>query len=116
MITVLLRLIYLAMTHLFALMRLLARDSADKDVEILVLHHQLAVIQHRSSAPRLDRADRSLLVALLHRLPKIRLRQFHLLVSPDTALRWRRDLAAPPLGGEVQRSMMGSSAGRRHRT
>ena len=74
MITVLLRLIYLAMTHLFALMRLLARDSADKDVEILVLHHQLAVIQHRSSAPRLDRADRSLLVALLHRLPKILLR------------------------------------------
>ena len=73
-------------------MRRLARASADKDVEILVLGHQLAVIVRRSSAPRLDRSDRSLLAALLHRPPKTRLRQLPLLVFPDMVLRWHRDL------------------------
>ena len=43
MITMLARLIYLAITHLFAAIRLLGRSGADKDVEILVLRHQLAV-------------------------------------------------------------------------
>jgi hypothetical protein len=53
MMTVLLRLIYLALTHLFAAIRLLGRDSADKDVEILVLRHQLAVLQRQTGLPQM---------------------------------------------------------------
>lgn len=92
MITMLARLIYLALTHLFAALRLLGRSGADKDVEILGLRHQLAVLQRQIKAPKLNRADRTLLAALLHRLPRTGLRQLHLLVSPDTVLRWHRDL------------------------
>jgi len=92
MITMLARLIYLALTYLFAAIRLLGRSGADKNVEILVLRHQLAVLQRQSKAPKFNRADRTLLAALLHRLPRTRLRQLHLLVSPDTVLRWHRDL------------------------
>lgn len=61
MITMLVRLLYLALTHLFAAIRLLGGSGADKDVEILVLRHQLAVLQRQIKAPKLNRADRTLL-------------------------------------------------------
>jgi hypothetical protein len=89
---VLLRLPYLALTSVFALMRRLPMSDADKDIEILTLRHQIAVLQRQISKPRLTRPDRALLAALLHRLPRPRLRQLHLIVSPDTILRWQRDL------------------------
>jgi len=57
-----------------------------------VLRHQLAVLQRQSKAPKLTRADRTLLAALGHRLPRTGMCQLHLLVSPDTVLRWHRDL------------------------
>jgi putative transposase len=89
---VLLRLAYLTVTNTFALLRLLPMSDTDKDIEILTLRHQLAILQRQTSKPRLTRADRALLAALLHRLPRPRLRQLHLIVSPDTILRWHRDL------------------------
>ncbi|MED7829125.1 helix-turn-helix domain-containing protein, partial [Streptomyces chiangmaiensis] len=41
--------------------------------------------------PRVTPADRAFLAALLHRLPRPTLRQLHLIVSPETVLRWHRD-------------------------
>jgi putative transposase len=67
---VLLRLPYLALTSVFTVIRLLPMSDTDKDIEILTLRHQLAILQRQISKPRLTRADRALLAALLHRLPR----------------------------------------------
>jgi transposase len=93
---VLLRLAYLGMTNVFALLRLLPVSSRDKDVEILALRHQLLVLQGQLG-PRKVRftpADRALLAALLHRLPRDVLKRLHLVVRPDTVLRWHRNMLA----------------------
>jgi putative transposase len=69
---VLLRLTYLGVTNAFALLRLLPTSDHDKDAEILVLRHQITVLQ-RQIAPdkvRFAAADRAFLAALLHRLPQ----------------------------------------------
>jgi putative transposase len=89
---VLLRLPYLALTSVFSFMRLLPMNDTDKDIEILTLRHQLAILQRQAGKPGLTLADRALLAALLHRLPRPRLRQLHLIVAPDTILRWHHDL------------------------
>jgi putative transposase len=94
---VLLRLAYLGVTHAFALLlRLLPMSDYDKDVEILALRHQIALLHRQLGAqkPRFDPADRALLAALLHRLPPPVLRELRLLVRPDTVLRWHRNLLA----------------------
>src|ERR1700756_1350991 len=77
---------------MFALMRLLPMSDVDKDIEILTLRHQLAVLQRQIDRPRVTPADRAFLAALLHRLPRPKLRQLHLIVSPDSILRWHRAL------------------------
>jgi putative transposase len=89
---VLLRLSYLALTNVFAFVRLLPVSDVDKDVEILALRHQLAVLQRQIDKPRLAQPDRAFLAALLHRLPRPTLRQLYLIVSPETVLRWHRHL------------------------
>jgi transposase InsO family protein len=93
---VLLRLAYLGVTNMFALLRLLPRSDHDKDTEILVLRHQLAVLHRQLGDQRVQfrPADRALLAALLHPLPRALLRRLRLLVRPDTVLRWHRDLLA----------------------
>ncbi|MCE7001632.1 integrase core domain-containing protein [Kibdelosporangium philippinense] len=90
----LLRLTYLGLTNTFALLRLLPMSNRDRDVEILVLRHQIAVLQRQlgDTQVRFSPADRALLAALLHRLPRQTLHQLRLLVRPDTILRWHRDL------------------------
>ena len=78
----LLRLTYLGVTNAFALLRLLPMSDHDKDTEILVLGHQITVLQ-RQLAPdtvRFAAPDRAFLAALLHRLlrrPKIRRRSHY---------------------------------------
>jgi len=67
-------------------------ERQGQDIEILALRHQLSILQRQISKPRLTTADRAFLAALLRRLPRIRLRRLHLIVSPDTLLRWHRDL------------------------
>jgi putative transposase len=79
---VLLRLPYLALTSAFTLIRLLPMSDVDKNVEILMLRHQLAILQRQIDKPRLIPPDRALLAALIHRLPRPTLRQLHLIVSP----------------------------------
>ncbi|MEU9578262.1 integrase core domain-containing protein [Streptomyces chilikensis] len=88
----LLRLPYLVVSSVFAFIRLLPMSDVDKDIEILTLRHQLAVLQRQIDRPRITPSDRAFLAALLHRLPRPKLRQLHLIVSPDTVLRWHRDL------------------------
>ena len=92
----LLRLAYLSVTNLFALLRLLPMSDRDKDTEILALRHQITVLERQlgTNRPRFSPADRAFLAALLHRLPKGILGRFRLLVRPDTVLRWHRDLLA----------------------
>ena len=84
------------MTTTFALFRLLPISDQEKDVEILALRHQLTVLQRQLDGDkvRFTPADRALLAALLHRLPRPTLRRFPLLVHPDTVLRWHRNLLA----------------------
>jgi putative transposase len=82
----LLRLSYLALTSVLAFIRLLPMSDTDKDIEILTLRHQLAVLQRQIDKPRLAPPDRAFL-ALLHRLSRPKLRQLHLIVFPDTVLR-----------------------------
>lgn len=88
----LLRLPYLMLTSVFTFIRLLPMSDIDKNIEILTLRHQLAILQRQIDKPRLTRSDRAFLAALLHRLPRPQLRQLHLIVSPDTVLRWHRNL------------------------
>jgi hypothetical protein len=77
---------------MFTLIRLLPMGDCDKDAEILALRHQLAVLQRQTDKPKLTWPDRALLAALLHRLPRVQLHRLQLIVSPDTLLRWHRDL------------------------
>jgi transposase InsO family protein len=93
---VLVRLVYLSVTNVFALLRLLPVSDRDKDVEILVLRHQVAILQRQlgTTRPRFSPGDRAFLAALLHRLPRGQLGRFRLLVRLDTVLRWHRDLMA----------------------
>jgi putative transposase len=94
---VLLRLVYLSVTNVFALLRLLPVSDRDKDVEILVLRHQIMILQLQlgMTRPRLSHSDRVFLAALLHRLPRDVLGQIRLLVRPETVL---RSLAPGPAG------------------
>src|ERR1022692_2837758 len=84
------------MANVFALLRLLPVSNRDKDTEILALRHQLSVLQRQLGPGRLrfTPADRALLAALLHRLPRHVLKRLHLVVRPDTVLRWHRDMVA----------------------
>src|SRR5690348_13371017 len=93
---VLLRLTYLAIVNVLALLRLLLISDRAKEAEILALRHQLGVLERQlhGERPRFAPADRTLLAALLHRLPRSVLRRIRLLVRPDTVLRWHRDLLA----------------------
>jgi putative transposase len=93
---VLLRLAYLGVTNARALLRLMPMSDRDKDTEILVLRHQIAILQRHlgGQSPRFAPSDRALLAALLHRLPKDVLHGPRLLIRPDTVLHWHRNLVA----------------------
>jgi putative transposase len=106
------KLAYLTLCRSIQLLVLLARGHAAKDLEILVLRHQLTVLRRQTPRPRLEPADRALLAAVSRVLPRARWSCF--LVRPDTLLRWHRRLVAgtwtyphrgsgrPPLDQEVQ--------------
>jgi putative transposase len=88
-----LRFAFLLITRMVSWVRLAQREETWKTAEILILRHQLAVLQRRQlRRPKLDWADRALLAALLGVIPKARRQGLRLLVSPDTIVRWHRDI------------------------
>ena len=86
------RLAYLILARVLSWLTLLARSDATKDVEILLLRHEVAVLRRRNPRPRLSWVDRALLSALSRLLP-LDLRRLRL-VSPRTLLRWHAQLVA----------------------
>ena len=88
-----LRFVFLLITWVAAWLRLSRRKDAWKTAEILILRHQLTVLQRRQPRrPKLNWADRALLATLLSVIPNARRHGLRLLVTPDTILRWHRDI------------------------
>ncbi|MFI0730301.1 integrase core domain-containing protein [Streptomyces sp. NPDC021225] len=86
----LVRLVYLIVTRIFAWLFLMTRSSATKNAEILILRHELAVLRRQVASPKPGRPDRALLAALARLLPRA-LRE-HRIVSPRTLLAWHQRL------------------------
>ena len=65
-----LRLLYLIFWQVLGLVLLSCRTSAAKDVELLVLRHEVAILRRTNPRRRLDWADRAVFAALVRRLPR----------------------------------------------
>jgi putative transposase len=82
--------VYLAFVSLLRLLMRCGRTVDVKDIELLVLRHQLEVLRRQVERPKLRASDRALLAAAGRLLPPARRRG--LLVTPQTLLRWHREL------------------------
>lgn len=102
---------YLVLRRLLQLAALRFRSDEFKELEIVVLRHELAVLQRQAGRPELTSADRVFLAAASRLLPRASWRSF--VVTPTTLLRWHRRLVArrwtyprrrgrPPIGGEIR--------------
>jgi putative transposase len=78
----------MAVLRVFGWLTLLARSDRTEDAEILLLRHQVAVLQRQDKKPVLSWADRAVLAALARVRPGSQLRQLRLIISPPTLLRW----------------------------
>jgi putative transposase len=87
-----LTLIYQMFAKLLGWMVLRARSDTAKDIEILVLRHQLTVLHRRTPRLRISWTDRAVIAVLARLLPARR--RVGLLVTPSTILRWHRQLIA----------------------
>jgi len=85
-------LVYVVLRRVIAMVVVGVRSSDFKELEIVVLRHELEILRRQSGRPRLRPADRVFLAAASRVLPRSRWRSF--LVTPDTLLRWHRRLVA----------------------
>jgi hypothetical protein len=88
-----LRLLYLVVRAAVDWLGLLTRSGGSKEAEILVLRHQVVVLRRQVARPRPCWADRALQAALSRLVPRSRWPR--LFVTPETLLRWHRDLVRP---------------------
>jgi hypothetical protein len=84
--------LYHAARSLFVLLTLFCRSERSKELEILVLRHELAILRRQSRRPKFEPADRALLAAVSRALPWAAWSTFS--VRPETLLRWHRQLVA----------------------
>jgi putative transposase len=109
------RFVFLLITRVAAWLRLSRREETWKTAEILILRHQLAVLQRRQPRrPKLNWTDRALLAALLSVIPNARRHGLRLLVTPDTIMRWHRDIIRRPQAARSRRGKTGRPATRRN--
>jgi len=78
------------MVRVFGWLVLLGRSEPSKDAEIMVLRHEVAVLQRKASRPRPDWPYRAVLAALARLLPAVL--RAHRLVTPGTLLDWHHRL------------------------
>ena len=110
-----LRFVFLLTTQLAVWLRLARREETWKTAEILILRHQLTVLQRQQPRrPKLNWADRALLVTLLRVIPKARRHGLHLLVTSDTVVRWHRDIVRRRWAARSMRGKTGRPATRRN--
>ncbi len=83
---------YVVVCRLFELVVLCCRSPRSKELEILVLRHELSIMRRQVKRPQLQEADRLLLAALSRGLPRRAWSAFS--VSPRTLLRWHQRLVA----------------------
>ena len=107
---------YWVVRRLFELLILFGRSERAKEVEILVLRHELQVLRRQVGRPCLRSTDRVLLAALGQVVPRKLRRSF--LVRPETLLRWHRELVRrrwtyegrrpgrPPLAGQARQLVL----------
>ena len=90
---VVLSFLYWSLQRLLELVVLRFRSEREKEIEILLLRHQLAVLERQVARPQLAPADRAFLAALSRVLPRAAWKR-SLFVTPGTVLRWHRELVA----------------------
>ena len=89
-----LRLLYLIFRQMLGLVLLMGRTSTTKDIELLVLRHEVAILRRTDPRPRMNWADRAVFATLVAQLP--RALRCHRLVTPNTILSWHRRVRDPP--------------------
>ena len=110
-----LRFTFLLITRITTWLGLSRREGAWQTAEILILRHQLAVLQRRQPGrAHLTWADRALLAALLSAIPKARRQGLRLLFTPDMILRWHRDIIRRRWAARSKRGRTGRPATRRN--
>ena len=109
-------LVYLVTCRLFGLIVLVFRSSGSKELEIVVLRHELSILRRQTKRPQLRESDRVLLAALSRLLPRGSWSVF--VVSPRTLLRWHQRLGErrwtypsarmgrPPVDTEVEQLVL----------
>ena len=89
-------LLYWSLRRFLELLVLRRRSEREKEIEILLLRHQLRLLERQVARPQLTQADRALLAAFGRVLPR-RVWKSFLLVTPATLLRWHRETGRAPL-------------------
>jgi putative transposase len=90
MVGVALSLLYMMLRRMLELLAVMARSDVSKDVEILMLRHDIAVLRRQVKRPRYRPAERAWLCALARLVPRPRWPIFGM--TPATLLRWHRQL------------------------